>query len=429
MSILFDHIWRLLLMVGLLICSGFFSASETGFFNLSRRQLDVFGHSDNRLHILVARLMNNPERLLSTLLFCNTTVNTLFFSLASVLSLQLGRTMNTAAGGISAILEFFVLVLFGEMLPKSVAYSNSRRVCLFAAPICYVLMRILHPILQISEGLLIRPALRLCLGAHPSRTANREISPHSIRMILEPSCQQGLITEAQSRLVTEVLQFGLLKLRHIMRPRVDMIMCEINGSIPAIQTLMKDRGLTRIPVYETSMDNVIGVLDLRDLLLHSQEKLRSIVHPVDFIPEQKTVESMFEYFSRHSSDLAIVVDEYGGVTGMISMDILLDELLGEPKANESILPVEQIGPMRYRLAGYLPIHDWAETFGVDPAEYRFATVAGLLIGQLGKIPRPGDSILMKNIRLSVDRMDRHRVRTVVMSLEPILENKSASEEP
>ncbi len=427
MSVLFDHIWRLLLMGALLIGSGFFSASETAFFKLSRRQLDLFLHSGNPLQILVAKLMKNPERLLTTLLLCNMTVNTLFFSLASVLSLELARTTNAAAGGISAILELFVLVLFGEMLPKSVAYSNSRRTCLFAAPICYVLIRVLHPLVHIAENVLIRPVLRLCLGARPARTTNRTISPHSIHRILEPSYRQDRITEAQSRLVAEVLQFGLLKIRHIMRPRVDIVMCEVNGSIPAIQTLIKEHGINRIPVYEKTMDNVIGVLDLRNLLLNPQAKVRSLLQPVDFVPEQKNVESLFEYFSRHPSDLTVVVDEYGGVTGLISMDDLIDELLGEPQSDASPHPVEQIGPMRYRLAGDLPLHDWADTFGIDPTDYRFATVGGMIINRIGKIPRPGDSIRMNNIRLAVERMDRHRIRTVVMMLEPILENGSFPE--
>jgi putative hemolysin len=418
-SILLEQSWRLLLMAGLLCCSAFCSASETAFFNQSRRQLEQFRLSGNPLQMLVARLMESPERLLTTLLLSNMTVNTLFFSLSSVLSLELARSLNAAAGAVSAVLEFLILVLLGEMLPKAVAYSNARRICLLAAPVWFPLMRILRPLLRIFDGLAIRPALRLILGPRPSRRPSGPLTPQTLKRLLEPSIEQGWLTESQNRLMTEVLQLGLLKVRNIMRPRVDLLFCQVHESPAVIQARMIERKQTRIAVYEKSVDNVLGILSLRDLVLYPQTHIRAALQTVGYVPEHAPAEILFDIFSSPSTDLALVVDEYGGITGMVSREILIDELAGGDQPSPSVAPIKQIGPMQYRLAGYLPIHEWAGVFGIDPRDFRGSTVSGLILQQLGKIPRPGDSILLDNLRLTIERMDRHRIRTVILQVEPI----------
>ncbi len=419
MSILLEHSWRLLLMIGLLCGSAIVSASETAFFNQSRRQLDLFRQSTNPLHNLVARLMGSPERMLTTVLISNMAINTLFFSLSSILSLELARSVNAGAGGASVVLVFLVMVLFGELLPKAVAYSNTRRICLWTAPVWYPVTRILQPILQVLDGLAIRPTLRLILGSRPSRQSPVSLMPQNLKRLLEPSREKGLLTDIQSRLMTEVLQLGLLKVRHIMRPRVDMSFCEVHESPAVIRDRMTEHKLTQIIVYEKSMDNTLGVLSLRDLVVQSQSNIRSLLRPIEYVPEQATVESLLDLFAVPTTDWIMVVDEYGGITGMISRDILTVEFVGGQPSFPSIVPIEQIGPLEYRLAGNLPIHEWAGTLGVNLRDFRGSTVSGLIVQQLGKIPRPGDCILLGNLRLTIERMDRHRIRTVILQVEPI----------
>ena len=245
------------------------------------------------------------------------------------------------------------------------------------------------------------------------------MTPQTLKRLLEPSIEQGWLTESQNRLMTEVLQLGLLKVRHIMRPRVDMLFCQVHESPAAIQARMVERKLTRIAVYEKSVDNVLGILSLRDLVLYPQTQIRTALQTVGYVPEYAPAEILFDIFESPSTDLALVVDEYGGVTGMVSREILIDELAGGDQPSPSVAPIEQIGPMQYRLAGYLPIHEWAGAFGIDPRDFRGSTVSGLILQQLGKIPRPGDSILLDNLRLTIERMDRHRIRTVILQVEPI----------
>lgn len=419
MSILLEHSWRLLLMIGLLFCSALCAASETAFFTQSRRQLDLFRQSRNPLQTLVARLMESPERMLTTLLISNMAVNTLFFSLSSIFSLELARTINAGAGGVSAVLVFLIMLLFGDMLPKAAAYSNTRRICLWTAPLWYPVMRILQPILQVLDGLAIRPTLRLILGSRPSQRSSPPLMPQTLKRLLEPSREKGLLTESQNRLMTEVLQLGLLKVRHIMRPRVDLSFCEVHESPAVIRDRMVERKLTRMIVYEKSVDNTLGVLSLRDLILQTQSNIRSLLQIVDYVPEHAPAESLLDLFAAPGTDFVLVVDEYGGITGMVSRDILTIEFVGGEPSFPSIVPVEQIGPLEYRLAGNLPIHEWAGTFGINPRDFRGSTVSGLIVQQLGKIPRPGDSILIDNLRLTIEQMDRHRIRTVILQVESI----------
>ena len=181
---------------------------------------------------------------------------------------------------------------------------------------------------------------------------------------------------------------------------------------------MKENHLTKLPVYSQTIDNVVGLIHLRQLLLKPGVSLDKIVQQVHFVPEQKTVESLLEFFRRSQTDTAIVVDEYGGIAGSVRLEDIAEELFGQMEPTSHIEPIKQTGPFEYRLAGNLAIHDWAEVFGIDLAETRFATVGGLVTALLGKIPRSGDVAHLKNLKFIVEKVKKHRIETLTLILEP-----------
>jgi CBS domain containing-hemolysin-like protein len=197
-----------------------------------------------------------------------------------------------------------------------------------------------------------------------------------------------------------------------------MIACAVTDSSQTAREMMLKNRLTKLPIYVRSKDNIVGLVYLRQLLLEADTSLDKLVQQVHFVPEQKTVESLLEFFRKTRTDTAIVVDEYGGIAGSVRLEDIAEELLGPIEPTSGIEPIEQIGPFEYRLAGNLAIHDWAQSFGIEPAETQLSTIGGLVTALLGKIPKSGDVAYLKNLKFTVERVRKRRIETLILTLEP-----------
>jgi putative hemolysin len=415
----YQNISHLVLMLLLLVCSAFFSGSETAFFNLSRRQIKLLQKSDHKLQKLAVRLLHKPRQLLSCFLFGNMVVNVLFYSLASVLTVRMSSQMGLTAASITALVTFMVLVLFGEILPKSIAYVNSKSVSTITALPTFICLQLFTPIIFVFRFFIVEPILRLFLGPQPNV---KPMTTSEFRSLLDQVRRRGLITADENKLLIETIQFGFLKVRHVMKPRVDMIVCDVEDSTHKAQQLMQKNHLTKLPVYRGSVDNITGLVYLRQLMLEPKVSLQDVVQQVHFVPEQKTVESLLEFFRKVGIDIAIAVDEYGGLAGLVQLEDIAEELVGPIDLTEQAAPIEKTGPFEYRLSGSLPIHDWAETFGIEPDETRLSTIGGLVTLIIGRMPKAGDVAYMENLKFTVERMRKHRIETVILTFGPILSN-------
>jgi CBS domain containing-hemolysin-like protein len=228
--------------------------------------------------------------------------------------------------------------------------------------------------------------------------------------------KRGLITADENKLLTEVVELGFLKVRHVMRPRVDMIACSVSESAQMARELMLKNHMTKLPVYVRTIDNIVGLVHLRQLLLEGDRSLDSIVQRVHFVPEQKMVESLLELFRKSGTDIAIVVDEYGGIAGSVRLEDIAEELVGPIEITDGIEPIEQTGPFEYRLAGGLSIHDWADAFGINPEEAKITTIGGLVTALLGKMPKSGDVAYLEDLKFTVEHVQKHRIKTVILTL-------------
>jgi len=409
---------KIVLMLILLAGSAFFSGSETAFINLSPRQIRLLEKSEHKLQKLVAGLLGKRRKLLNCFLLGNMTVNVLFYAVSSVLIIRLKDYGGLAAAS-AAVMSFAGILLFGEILPKSLAYANSRNFCLAAALPAYLSLKIFGPIELVFKIAVLEPALRLLLG--PARQP-KAISVDEFKSLIETTRKQGLITADENKLFTEVIELGFLKVRHVMKPRVDMLACEVTESSAAAREIMKNNNLTKLPVYARSIDNIIGVVHQRQILLRNQVSLDKIVQKVNFVPEQKTVESLLEFFRRSKTDMAIVVDEYGGIAGSVRLEDIAEELLGqiEPKSQPEL--IEQTGPFEYRLSGNVAIHDWADVLDIKLAQTRMVTIGGLVTALLGRMPKPGDSAYLKNLKFTVEKVKHHRIETLILTFEPFKNN-------
>jgi len=301
------------------------------------------------------------------------------------------------------------------------AYSNSRALSVSAALPTFVCLKIFAPLEFLFKILVLEPAMRLLLGP---RRKPKAISVNEFKSLIETIRRQGLISADEDRLLAEVIELGFLKVRNVMRPRVDMIACAVTDSSRDVRGKMEKHRLTKLPVYVGEIDKIVGLVHLRQILLKPETPLDRIVQKVHFVPEQKTVESLLEFFRRTQTDTAVVVDEYGGIAGSVCLEDIAEELLGQIEPSGRIEPVQQTGPFEYRLAGNLAVHDWADVFGIDLSQTHQVTIGGLVTALLEKIPKPGDTARLKNLKFTVEKVQKRRIETLVLTLEPFQNNES-----
>lgn len=416
-ALILQCLGQIAVMAALLLASGLCSASETAFFSLSSRQLRQWENSAAPMERLSASLMRQSNRFLTALLFSNMAVNVCYFAVSSVLALRIGQAAGALAGAATAAISFFFLLLAGEILPKSIAYGDSKRFCLLAAPFCFLLLKFLSPFLAAIDLLFVKPLTRLFAAG----SRKHSLTGSELRTLLENSRRQGLIGHQENLILSEMLEFSFLKARHLMTPRVKMIAAPEHLPRQQLLRLMTKHRLTKLPVYRRDLDDIDGLIELRDLLLNPQTPPARLKKPLMFVPEQKSIESLIEEFRKQKESFAVVVDEYGGISGQITIDDIIADLLA-PLHGAPQPEIQPLGPLSYRLSGDLAIHDWIDAFGIDLEQTHLTTLGGFVTALLGKMPKPGDKARWKNLTFTIESVQRHRIQSIVLELEPITES-------
>ncbi|MBN1554441.1 MAG: HlyC/CorC family transporter [Phycisphaerae bacterium] len=406
--------WQTVVMVVCLLASAFFSGSETALFTLTRSQLQELRASRHWPGRVAARLARKPRRLLNTLLLGNMLVNIAFSATAAVLVLKLEASGQPAwLVGVASAAPLLAVLLVGEVTPKMLAWSIARRWAVTAAPLIDVLCRLFLPVLWILDRGIVEPATRI-LAPHPAETGS-EITPEELAGLMQLSARRGLLDRDVGDMLNEIVELTDLTAGEIMVPRVDMVAYDVNHSVAGLIDLFRETGFRKIPVYRDDLDHVLGVIHARRLLLHPETPLEELVRPVSFLPEAANLEKVLAQFRKTRRQLAVVVDEYGGTAGLVTLEDVLEEIVGDiPDYREapSRPAVQKLSPTRYLVSGDLSVRDWAEAFGLAPVKGRISTIGGLTATLLNRIPREGDSVDYHNLRLTVHATRRRRVEAV-----------------
>jgi len=419
-------------MGALLALSGFFSGSETALFSLRREHLRALGRGRGRF---VRRLLHDPRSLLITILFGNLVVNVLFYSVSVTLVLRLHREGLTAAATALGIAAPLLVIVFGEVAPKSLAVYVPRPIAELAAPPLVVLRAVLLP-LRVVLGAFTEGVLRLLVGPRSIPTSGGYVTAEELKQLLESSQVRGTLRPDEGRMLRELIDLGHLRCREVMVPRVDMVMCPVDEAPAAFIDLVRTSGRKRIPVYEETKDRVLGVVDARHVLAFEPATLCECVRHVAFVPESKSVESLLREFRETHAAMAVVVDEYGGTAGLVTLHDILEEIVGEigrgpngraaregaaaPAVETGEGLVEQIDAHTYRVGGRLSIRDWNEhpAFSVDLARRGTDTIGGFVMSLLGRVPAAGETATHRNLRFTVERVGRRRIESLTVEVLP-----------
>jgi CBS domain containing-hemolysin-like protein len=404
----------LTILVVLVLCYSFFSASETAFSSLNKIRLKAMINTGNSAAEKTLALADDFSKLLTSILIGNTIVNVVAASLATVLFTNIYGGNGVA---ISSIVMTLVIMIIGEILPKTLAKHNPEKFAVSVTPILRLLVFLLTPLTFIFH--LLEKLISRFYEDNSDTYSNDEI----ITMVEEAN-EEGEMEDHEAEIITNALEFNDLDVGEILTPRIDVIAIDIDeDSLQDIEKYYRDSGYSRLPVYEDSIDNIIGVLHEKDfyyhLLYEKDLNIRDILQKTMYTSSQVKISSLLKQFQSSKTHLAIVVDEYGGTEGIITMEDILEELVGEiyDEHDEVIEYYKKIDDNTYLVKGDLDIDDLFEHFAIENDEdFEFNTTSAWVIDVLDKIPSVGDHFDYKNLHVEVTDADSKKVNVIKVTI-------------
>ncbi len=398
----------LIIIVFCIVMSAYFSATETAFSSLNRIRIKTMAEKGNRRAALVARLSEKYDSMLSTILIGNNIVNIACSSLATVLFL---KWLGSEAGpSVSTAVTTVVVLVFGEVSPKSIAKESPEKFAMFSAPILNVLMIVLTPF-----NFLFARWKRL-LSMIIKSDEDRGITEEEILTIVEEATQEGGIDEQESTLIRSAIEFSELEAVDILTPRIDIEGVELHASEEEIAKVFTETGYSRLPVYEESMDHIVGIIyhkDFHNYVYHTDRKIADIIRPARFITKNKRIGDLLRELQQEKSHIAVVLDEFGGTVGIVTLEDILEELVGEiwDEHDEIVQAIEKRSNNEYIVLGSANVEKLFEELDIEE-EVEVITVSGWVMDMLGRVPKKGDEVTYREMHLTVLEMNGKRVGKV-----------------
>jgi len=406
----------------LLAASGFVSGSETALFSLSDHQRLEFARSGSVAGPIVIRLLSETRGLLITLMLGNMFVNVLYFVITTVLMIRAERTGIVGPASLAGLgaAVLLLLILCGEVLPKLVAARMPVPWSRLAAVPLFMAHRAISPLRLVLNALVITPLSRLIApGEKPP-----DLSPQELESLLELSKKRGVLEHGEEQILQQVLELGQLKVRHLMTPRVDLKAFDLEQEPEPLLALMRQTRLSHIPVYRGDLDHIEGIVHTRAALLAepgTHRDLEPLICPARFVPEQQRADRLLIELRKTGDRVAVVVDEYGGTAGLVTLEDVVEHMVGQiagPYVAAALPQVQPLGSNRWRVSADLSIQDWNDAFGQPVEAHSLSTLGGLVMTHLGRLPRVGDRVRIGNILIAVERMNGRRIDTLLLHLVP-----------
>ena len=401
----------LILAVILLALSAFFSSAETSLVAVSRIRIRTLADDGNRRAKILLHIFAHEDKMLSAILIGNNLVNTYLASIAATIAGRFGG----AAVSIATFLITFLILVFGEITPKTLATQNSEKLALLYAPIISFLMKILTPVIWFVN--LFASLMLKLFGAGKARQPS--MTESELRTIVDVSHEEGVIESDEKELLNNVFDFGDARAKEVMVPRVHVITADVNSSYADLIDLFRKEQFTRIPIWEESIDNIIGILNIKDLLFLEDPKefdLKKLLRKPYFTVENKKISDLLVEMKNSTFNMAVVLDEYGELAGIITVEDIIEELVGEVHDEYDAHEAENIRKIddrTYVVKGHISLHDINDQLELELDSEDFDSIGGLMIDALGHIPKLGDQVTLENgVVLQVTKMHKNRIEEI-----------------
>lgn len=403
-----EHSVSLIVILFCIVMSAYFSATETAFSSLNRIRIKNMAEKGNKKAALVLRLSENFDGMLSTILIGNNIVNILSASLATVIFVDMmGEDLGAS---ISTIVTTIVVLIFGEVSPKSIAKESPESFAMFSAPLLNVLMIILTP-----ANFLFRQWKKL-LSKIIKVSDDTGITEEELLTIVEEAEQDGGIDKEEGDLIRSAIEFGELEAVDIFTPRIDIVSVSVDLPKDEIAKVFLETGYSRLPVYEKDIDQIIGILyqkDFHNYIYNSDLSVRDNVKPVLFTTKNKKIDDLMKELQREKLHIAVIVDEYGSTLGLVTLEDILEELVGEiwDEHDTVVHEIEEISANEYIVSGKANLEKMLVRLGKEQ-DTDVLTVNGWVMEKLEKIPSEGDSFEFEGLSVQVVKMNGKRVEQV-----------------
>lgn len=399
---------QIIILIALLVLSGFFSSAETALFSISKTKARHLAKENKKTYKLIYKMKDDPHRLLSTILIGNNIVNVGASALAT--SVAINIFPNYAVGLATGSMTFLILV-FGEVFPKSVATRNNILIARISIFPIYWLSILFYPVLRFLDFI---PKLTGRIKQMPALTEEE------LMTFVEVVEEEGEIKEEEKELIHNIFEFDDTSASEIMTPRADMFVIDADEKLQ-LEEIVKS-GFTRIPVIEGDIDHVIGIINIKDLFLHqitsnSEIDIRKIMSEPYFVPENKKLDKLLQQFKKRKYHIAIVVDEYGGVSGLITLEDALEEIVGEirDETDKEEPHIVKLKKNEWLVLGKSDIDEVNEMIQMEiPDSKEYDTFSGYILDKIGRIPREKEVIPIGTYMVTVEKMEGNRIKKYIV---------------
>ena len=408
-------LWKLVLILVCLVLSAFFSGSETAFIALSRVRLMHLVNIRKPGAGRVTRLLERPEKLLATVLLGNNLVNTAAAALATALVISVMDNANLSIL-VSTVGVTLLLLVFGETVPKTLAWRRPEGVAFGVSRSLVVVGWVLSPAVRLLQAI-----STLTSRAFGITAVHSQVTEEEIRTMISVGAQAGAVEASEAELLEKVFHFGDRQVQEFMTPRTEIVWVERDTTLHEFLRIYNQETHTRFPVYQEDMENIVGILSVKDLLqtmaqkgLGEDESVGSVLRPAYFVPETKLVAELFSEMRQAGQQMSIVIDQYGGVAGLVTLKRLLEVIVG-PVGEEGEPAKEEfaaIGENVYEVDAGMAIQEANDEMGLALPEGNYQTLAGFILERLGHIPNEGEYLYYKDLALEVTEMKRLKIERV-----------------
>lgn len=411
-----SDVTQLIILIILLILSAFFSSAETALTTVNKIRIRSLADEGNKRAKSVLKVTDDSGKMLSAILIGNNIVNLSAASLTTSLAYSFGGSMVAIASGILTVL----ILLFGEITPKTTATIHSEKMSLLYAPVIHFFMKVMTPFIFVINGLSTVVLLLLRVDAKAKNTAMTETE---LRTIVEVSHEDGVIESDEREMINNVFDLGDARAKDVMVPRVHVTFADINSTYAELIEIFREDKFTRLPIFEDTTDNVVGTINMKDLLLYDNTKefnIRDILREAYFTYEYKSISELLVEMRQASFNIAIVLDEYGETAGLITLEDILEEIVGEIHdeydENEEDF-IQEISDREYIVEGSINLDDLNDRLDLNLSSEEYDSLGGFIIEYLDRLPEKGDSITTEEgIRMVVETLDKNRIESVHLYL-------------
>ncbi|MBU5593375.1 hemolysin family protein [Clostridium sp. MSJ-4] len=404
--------WQLVLLVVLLLMSAFFSASETALMSFSKIRIKHLVEEGVKGADKIEKLIGSPNKLLGSILVGNNIANIAASALATSIALDV---FGARGVGIATIIMTVLVLIFGEITPKSLAAQNSEKVSFKVYKPIGMVVTIFKPVVAVFTFL--SSGFIKLLGGNPEKT-QPFITQEELKTLVDVGEEEGVLEVEEKEMIYNVFEFGDLQVKDVMIQRVDIVAITTESTYEEILEVIKREQFSRIPVYNETIDNIVGILYVKDLLLREKEeefKVEEYMREANYTYEFRRITDLFSDMKKDRNHMYIVLDEYGGTVGIVTIEDLVEEIVGDIEDeydDEDDREIDVIKEDEYIVSGSAKLDDINDLIGTSIESEEFDSVGGFIIGQLGRFPDMGDNVQYENIKFVIEDIDKNRIKKV-----------------